>query len=73
MIISARMIRFVPLMPIDGLEIADKAWYVYNANYGTSDEKVFVSMFAICFKHLQQTFENIYLIRNEREIKIVDE
>jgi type III restriction enzyme len=58
----------------DGQEslVADKSWYVYNANHGTSEEKAFVSMFARRFENLGQKFKNIYLIRNEREIKIID-
>jgi len=47
-------------------------WYVYNANYGTSEEKEFVSMFARRFEYLEKKFTNIYLIRNERELKIFD-
>ncbi|HNW98341.1 MAG TPA: DEAD/DEAH box helicase family protein [Bacteroidales bacterium] len=58
----------------DGQEalVAKEPWYVYNANYGTSEEKAFVSMFAKRFKSLNEKFKNIYLIRNEREIKIFD-
>ena len=58
----------------DGQEdfVANKCWYVYNANYGTSEEKAFVSMFARRFENLSQKFKNIYLVRNEREIKIID-
>ena len=52
--------------------VANEPWYVYNANYGTSEEKEFVKMFARRFENLEQSFENIYLIRNEREIKIID-
>lgn len=52
--------------------VSEPEWYVYNANYGTSEEKEFVKMFARRFEHLEKTFENIYLIRNEREIKIID-
>ena len=52
--------------------VADKSWYVFNANYGTSEEKDFVSMFARRFETLNQKYKNIYLIRNEREIKIFD-
>lgn len=59
---------------INGQEnlIINEPWYVYNANYGTSEEKAFVEMFASRFKFLSQKFKNIYLIRNEREIKIID-
>ncbi len=58
----------------DGQEslVANEPWYVYNANYGTSEEKKFIEMFARRFENLEQNFENIYLIRNERELKIYD-
>lgn len=58
----------------DGQEtlVANEPWYVYNANYGTSEEKKFVELFSRRFDGLNQKFENIYLIRNEREIKIFD-
>ena len=52
--------------------VSEPEWYVYNANYGTSEEKDFVKMFAKRFEKLEKNFENIYLIRNEREIKIID-
>jgi len=58
----------------DGQEslVLNEPWYVYNANYGTSEEKAFVKMFARRFESLGQKFKNIYLIRNERAIKIID-
>ncbi|MFA5012134.1 MAG: DEAD/DEAH box helicase family protein [Ignavibacteria bacterium] len=52
--------------------VADKPWYVYNANYGTSEEKSFVELFARRFESISKKFKNIYLIRNERELKIFD-
>ena len=52
--------------------VAKEPWYVYNANYGTSEEKKFVELFARRFEELKQKFEDIYLIRNEREVKIFD-
>ena len=52
--------------------VREPNWYVYNANYGTSEEKKFVKMFASRFEKLEKSFENIYLIRNERELKIID-
>lgn len=58
----------------DGQEslVVNEPWYVYNANYGTTEEKKFVELFSRRFEGLNQKFENIYLIRNEREIKIFD-
>jgi type III restriction enzyme len=52
--------------------VANEPWYVYNANYGTTEEKKFVELFARRFEGLNQKFEDIYLIRNERELKIYD-
>jgi len=58
----------------DGQEllVANEPWYVFNANYGTSEEKSFVEMFARRFESLNQKYKDIYLIRNERELKIFD-
>lgn len=58
----------------DGQEslVLNEPWYAYNANYGTSEEKAFVKMFATRFENIEQKFKDIYLIRNEREIKIID-
>ena len=52
--------------------IIDKDWYVYNANYGTSEEKSFVEMFASRFDGINAKYKDIYLIRNERVVKIYD-
>ena len=52
--------------------VSEPKWYAYNANYGTSEEKEFVKMFARRFEHLEKKYSNIYLIRNERELKIFD-
>ena len=59
----------------DGQEafLADKDWYAYNANFGTSEEKKFVEMFAARFDNIKDKFDNIYLIRNEQSLKIYDE
>ena len=58
----------------DGQEsfVQNQEWYVYNANYGTSEEKEFVELFARKFEQLNQKYDKIYLIRNEREVKIYD-
>ena len=47
-------------------------WYAFNANYGTNEEKDFINFFARKFEQLGEKYENIYIIRNEREIKIHD-
>ncbi|AYZ11287.1 DEAD/DEAH box helicase [Chryseobacterium arthrosphaerae] len=52
--------------------VSGEPWYAYNANYGTIEEKRFVELFSRRFKGLKQKFQDIHLIRNEREIKIFD-
>mgnify|MGYP001128629230 CR=1 FL=1 len=52
--------------------VLNEPWYVYNANFGTTEEKKFVELFARKFEILQEKFNDIFLIRNEREIKIFD-
>ncbi len=50
--------------------LEDKDWYVFNANYGTSEEKAFVELIDRQIIELRQNFKKIYLIRNERQLKI---
>ncbi|MBO1225441.1 MAG: DEAD/DEAH box helicase family protein [Candidatus Scalindua sediminis] len=50
--------------------VSDRSWYVFNANYGTSEEKAFVRMLDRQIGKLQEKYNSIYLIRNERHFKI---
>lgn len=50
--------------------VADKGWYVFNANYGTSEEKAFVRMLDRQMDALKKRYDGICLIRNERHFKI---
>ncbi|MBB6002045.1 DEAD/DEAH box helicase family protein [Arcicella rosea] len=52
--------------------VNDKDWYAYNANFGTIEEKNFVEMFSKRFESWSVKFDDMYLIRNERSIKIYD-
>ena len=56
----------------DGQEglVSNRDWYVYNANYGTSEEKAFVQMLDAQTHWLKELYDGIYLIRNERHFKI---
>jgi type III restriction enzyme len=53
--------------------LADRPWYAYNANYGTTEEKALVRALESRIQKLQYKFMNIYLLRNERELKIYDQ
>ena len=50
--------------------LRNKEWYVFNANYGSSEEKAFVRMLARQMNILKVRYDEIYLIRNERHFKI---
>ncbi len=53
-------------------EEVEDSWYVFEVNYGTKEEKDFVAAFARKFEDLNKKYEDIYLIRNERMLKIID-
>ena len=50
--------------------VSDREWYVFNANYGTSEEKAFVRMLDRQMDTLRKKYDGIYLVRNERHFKI---
>ena len=50
--------------------VACRDWYVFQANYGTSEEKEFVRMLERQMDWLKEKFDGIYLARNERHFKI---
>lgn len=52
------------------LDLEQKSWYVYDENYGTSEEKHFVKFVNDSMKKLENKYEEIYLLRNERLFKI---
>ena len=49
------------------LDLSKEDWYVYNDNYGTSEEKLFIKFFKnyVVPKLIQKKLE-FYLVRNER-------
>jgi type III restriction enzyme len=50
--------------------LKDKDWYVFNANYGTSEEKAFVELIDRQIEEFRKNYKKIYLVRNERQLKI---
>jgi type III restriction enzyme len=47
-----------------------KDWYAFNDNFGTSEEKKFVSYINKVYEKLRTQYDSIYLIRNERHFKL---
>lgn len=48
------------------LGIAD--WFVFNDNFGTTEEKAFVAYFSSYVEELKKNYETVYLVRNERQL-----
>lgn len=45
-------------------------WYVFNENYGSSEEKFLVKFFESQIEELKEKYVDIYLLRNERFFKL---
>ena len=50
----------------------DKEWYVFNANYGTSEERSFVKLIDSLIEKLYEKYSEVYLVRNELHFYIYD-
>ena len=55
--------------PAERLAKAAK-WYAFDGLYGTSEEKAFVEFLQTHLTELQETYDDVYLIRNERHFSI---
>lgn len=53
----------------DDINLAAEDWFVYNDNYGTSEEKAFVAYFKARIEELKKIYSKIYLIRNDVSLK----
>ncbi|RHZ36637.1 DEAD/DEAH box helicase family protein [endosymbiont GvMRE of Glomus versiforme] len=52
------------------LNLDNRPWYVFNDCYGTSEEKHFIKYIDRIYNKLQEKYDEIYLIRNERFFKL---
>ena len=52
------------------INLMDEEWFSFTDNYGTSEEKAFVSYFHDYVDELKAIYSKIYLIRNERQMHI---
>ena len=48
----------------------DKSWIAFNGLYGTSEERRLVELLSRWIKNAEETYEDIYLLRNERHFAI---
>lgn len=52
------------------LNLSNKNWYVYDENYGTSEEKHFIQFINGVMDKLEERYSEIYLVRNATLFKI---
>ena len=52
------------------LNLSDRDWYIYNENYGTSEEKHFIQFINGVMGKLEKRYVEVYLIRNASLFKI---
>ena len=52
------------------IDLSNKDWFVFNENYGTTEEKYLVKFINESYDKLKSKFSDIFLIRNERHFKI---
>lgn len=52
------------------MDLSKDDWFVFEDNYGTSEEKAFVAYFKEYVKELKDKYDKVYLVRNERQLAI---
>lgn len=52
------------------LDLTKEDWFVFEDNFGTSEEKAFVAYFKTYVDDLKEKYDKVYLIRNERQLAI---
>lgn len=52
------------------LDLSKEEWYVYDENYGTSEEKYFIRFLHGAMDDLKKQYKDVYLVRNANLFKI---
>jgi type III restriction enzyme len=52
------------------MDLSNKNWFIFNDNFGTSEEKYFIKYIDIIYERLKKKYDEIYLVRNERFFRI---
>jgi type III restriction enzyme len=52
------------------LDISNKEWYVFNDNYGTSEEKHLIKFINKTYDKLKTKYSKVYLVRNEKYFQL---
>lgn len=52
------------------MDLSQKDWFVFNENYGTSEEKYLVKYIDKVIDKLKEKYSEVYLIRNQQHFKL---
>ncbi len=52
------------------IDLSSEDWYVFNDNYGTSEEKAFVAYLKEHIEELRKEYDKVFLLRNERQMHL---
>lgn len=52
------------------LDLSKCDWFIFNENYGTSEEKYFVRYLDTMIDDLKAVYDDVYLLRNEKHFKL---
>lgn len=52
------------------MDLSSEDWFVFNENYGTSEEKYLVKYIAKIIDKLKEQYSEVHLLRNERHFKL---
>jgi len=52
------------------IDLSREDWFAFEDNFGTSEEKAFVAYFKSYVDKLQDEYDKVYLVRNERQFHI---
>lgn len=61
-----------PKNPAYALDLSSVKWYAYNDNFGTSEEKALIKYIEGKMDKFEEKYDEIYLVRNEKDVKIYD-
>lgn len=50
------------------MDLSTEDWFVFNDNFGTTEEKSFVAHFAQYVERFKKKYDKVFLVRNERQL-----
>jgi len=52
------------------VDLSNKSWYVYNDNFGTSEEKYLIKFIDKTYDALKKKWDEVFLVRNEKHFQL---